>query len=186
MDLSDFGSADVNWFLGEVAVRALQTERTPKEILIRAFIGGKNSEQGTPLSEAFEAVSDRYEKRGIRVVLEEFTNDLVRNTYHWTCRELFNALLAADIHVLPTHLHQGMLSLGGTDSYNMGNILDCLERLKFHIGVPSGKHTGDAVGSQDKIVLCDALAKDELCAPTISVDISVNDILESDKQKIKK
>ena len=186
MDLTYLGSSDVNLFLGEVAVRALQTKRSPKEILIRAFIGGKNSEQGTPLTDAYKAVAERYAARGITVVLQEFTNDLVKHKYHWTCRELFNALLAADIHLLPTHMHQGMLALGGTDSYNIGNILDCIERLRFHLGVPNGKHVENPVGSQHKMKLYDALAQDNLCAPTISVDISLKDIMECDKIKIRK
>ena len=189
MDLTVFdvsASRDVNRLLAEIGMEAIRAKRDPKVVLITAFVGGEFGEQSTPISEAFEIVSENFKSRGVKLVLHEFTNGIVKSKYHWTCRELFNALISADIHLLPTHLHQGMLALGGTDSYNITNILDNLERLRYHLGVPCGAHIGNPVATQHKMILYNHLAQDNLCAPTISVDITVKKILEEDVDKIKR
>jgi len=189
MDLSVFdagASKDVNRLLAEIGIEALRVQRDPKVVLITAFFGGEFGEQSTPVTDAFTIVSENFKSRGVTLVLHEFTNSIVKYKYHWTCRELFNALIAADIHLLPTHLHQGMLALGGTDSYNITNILDNIERLRYHLGVPCGANTGNPVGTQHKMILYNLLAEDNLCAPTISVDISVKEILQDDVDKIKR
>ena len=189
MDISDFDSTtDINIFLARVHIDALRENKNPRFILVRAFVGGQLGEQTTPLSRAFIRVANLYESRGYRLVLERFTNDIVRNTYHWSCRQLFDHLLAADIHLLPTHLHQGMLSLGGTETWNTINILTNMQRLKYHLGANCGIFIDDPVANQDKFNYYDPLQKEGLCAPTISVSISHSsgDISKSDHDKIKR
>ena len=64
---------------------------------------------------------------------------MVKYKYHWTCHQLFDHLLAADIHIISTHLHQGMMAKGGGQgTWHMTNILNNMQRLKGHLGVPSG------------------------------------------------
>jgi hypothetical protein len=142
----------------------------------------------TPLSRAFVRVARIYESRGIRLVLERFNNDIVRNTYHWSCRQLFDHLLSADIHILATHLHQGMLALGGTETWNTMNILTNMQRLRYHLGANCGIFIDDCVANQDKMGYYGPLQKEGLCAPTIAVGItcSSGDISPSDKNRIER
>ena len=184
MDTTEFDSANINYFLAQVGLDAIRENRDPRKVLIRSFVGGSQGEQGSPLLCAFYRIRSDYERRGITLVYEEFTNSIVRNDYHWTCREFFNHLLAADIHLIPTHLHQGMLALGGSDTWNMFDILEEFQRLRHHLGYPCGGFTDDCVGQQNKAKLSKALSKDDLCLPTISVYISEEELLEEDKSKI--
>lgn len=186
MDVSDFDSMNINVFLARIKIDAMRENRDPKQILVRAFVGGHNGEQSTPLTRAFVRVADIYKARNIKLVLQKFTNDIVRNKYHWTCRELFDHLLAADIHLLPTHLHQGMLALGGTDTWNTINILQNLERLRYHLGSNCGKYIDDPVASQDKMAYYAPLEREGLCAPTLAVDISAGDVSAHDFAEIRR
>ncbi len=173
MDTTDIlFSRDINSFLAKAQIKAFRENNDPKKVLIRAFLGGMTAEQRDPLTDAFSRVALHYKDRGIMITFQRFSNDIVRNVYHWTCTELFNRLLAADIHLIPTHLHQGMLGLGDLGTWTIFNILANLKRLKCHVGVPSGIHTDDAVASQDKYNYYKALAPLGLCAPTERIFIT--------------
>jgi hypothetical protein len=171
MDTSNFDSDNINVFLARVQIDALRENKDPRKVLIRAFLGGVGGEQTGPLNRAYLRVHEAYIARGIKLVLQTFHNDMVKRTYHWTCTELFDHLIAADIHLLPTHLHQGMMALGGTDTWNILNILRNIERLRYHVGIPSGVYTGNSVGNQDKIRYLEPLERAGLCAPTLAVDL---------------
>jgi hypothetical protein len=79
-----------------------------------------------------------------------------------------------------------MLSKGGTDSWNMGSILQNYERLQYHLGVPNGKHINCPVWSQNKSRLYEALMELDLCLPTISISIRDQAITENDLEKLVK
>jgi hypothetical protein len=188
MDISEFDSADINVIVARIGVRAVRLNKDSRRVLIRAFTGGcwADGEQGAPLKSAVSRVISLYKARGIRVIFQKFNNDDVKTTYKWTCRDLINSLLEADIHLVTTHLHQGMLAMGGTGTFNIPEILSQLQRLRFHLGIPSGIYADDCIALQDKIILYDALAKDGLCAPTISVDITKSFVSIRDTIKIRK
>jgi hypothetical protein len=188
MDTTCIESDHINYFLARVAIEADRANLDPRKVLIRAFVGSHTGgENGTPLYIAYTAVAKHYrESRGVEIYLEEFTNDLVKYTYHWTCTELFNHLLASDIHILSTHLHQGMLRQGGLGTWNMVNILMNLRRLKPHLGVPSGVFTDCPVASQDKMGYYEALQPLGLCAPTLQIDISHEVLVADDLLRLKR
>ncbi len=181
-------SKDINDLLALTQIQAIKENEDPRKVLIRVFIGSHTGgENGTPLAKAYSRVARHYlVHRNIEVTLQEFTNDVVKYTYHWTCTELFNHLLAADIHIISTHLHQGLLALGGLGTWHMENILKNLQRCRTHLGVPSGRFVDCPVATQDKMRYYEALQPLGLCAPTIKVDISYVEYLESDLLKIQK
>ena len=181
MDTSHFEKTDVNTVLARLAVEALRENKDPKKVLIRIFIGGSSGgEQGLPLLDALTRVAKIYRNRGIEIVYELITNDKVRNIWRYSCRELFNYLIAADIHLVPTPLSQGMLALGGTDTWSSLNIMDNKERLRFHLGYPCGVFVDDPSGWYDKMGYYKPLMDDGLCAPTLEVDISGSDLRADD------
>jgi len=188
MDTSEFESTHINIFLAQCIHDGLKINKKPQTVLIHVFIGAEGGEQQTPLSVAFDEIKQHYrEARGIQVTVRILTNDLVRNRYHWTCTELFTWLLSADIHLLPTHLHQGMMGLGGLEvdgTWNIPNILKNFERLRYHLGTPCGKYVDCPIMTQNKMVYYQALQTVGLCAPTISVDISGETISPEDILKI--
>jgi hypothetical protein len=185
MDITNFDSEDINVFLARVKIDALRENKDVKRVLIRAFLGGNNGEQSTPLKRAYINVYKIYKRQGVELVLQTFTNDLVRNKYHWSCTQLFDYLVSADIHLLPTHLHQGMLALGGSDTWNTLNILRNMERLRYHLGTPNGTYIDDSVGNQSKKYYI-ALEKEGLCAPTLFVDIFCDEVSANDVGNIER
>ena len=165
-------------------MEAIRENKNPAAVLIRGFTGGKDGQQKNVVTEAIQELAVDYSLRGIHILFEEFTNDSVRNEYKWNATQTFTALLSADIHILPTHFHQGMLAKGGTDTWNMSNIIKNIERLRYHLGTPCGKHLDCPVWSQNKRSLYDHLEALDLCLPTIKVNINCNVISTEDEAKI--
>ena len=166
---------------------ALRENKNPTAVLIKAFTGGHVGQQASPVILAIERLISKYNRRGITILFENLTNDYVRNVLKLSCSELFTALLAADIHILPTHCHQGMLTKGGTDTWNMENILKNIARLRYHLGTPCGKKlVGCPVYSQNKAYLYSCLEALDLCLPTITLSIVNKSISEEDDQKLDK
>ena len=187
MDTSDFKSDNINVFLSRCMIDGLRANKNPKRVLIRAFTGAVKAELSTPVFVAFARVIEHYRTKDIDVIVNTFSNDTVRNTYHWTCTELFDHLLGADIHIISTHLHQGMLGLGGFEvngTWNIPNILKNYERLRYHLGSPCGIYVDNPVMNQNKMGYYEPLQALGLCAPTTSVDISKAEISQADSQKI--
>ena len=96
-------------------------------ILVRAFLGGWDSNQVNLLKKAIDKLMEKYGPLGFEIIYERYNNDVVRNQLKWSFTDLFTYLLAADIHLIPTHCHQGNISKGGTDSWNMQNIFKTLQ-----------------------------------------------------------
>lgn len=160
---------------------ALRANKDPNAILITAFVGGWDSNAIIPLEEAIGKLREMYRVRGIHILWEQLTNDIVRNQLKINCSQLFTKLISADIHLLPTHLNQGMLGKGGTDSWNMSNILTNYERLQYHLGIPNGVYTKCPVWSQNKGKLYNVLSKLNLCVPTLVVSLLVSSTQNYDK-----
>jgi hypothetical protein len=151
---------------------ALRENTDPqKNILIYAFTGGWLASQADSLEVAVGQLRKRYLLLGYTIQFEKFSNDTVRNIHGWNATQLFTKLLSADIHVLPTHCHQGMVSMGGTDSWNMSNILANYDRLRYHIGIPNGRHLSCPVFTQNKGMLYEALMRLGLSLPTATISI---------------
>ena len=165
-------------------MKALRDNKNPNIVLIRAFVGGSGGVQVEPLELAVERLIIKYNSRNITIIFEKYTNDKVRNVLKWSPSDLFSALIAADIHVVSTHIHQGMLTKGGTGAWCMENILKNIPRLQYHLGVPNGIHINCPVWSQNKMHLYACLEALDLCIPTIYVKIDNFRISEEDTAKI--
>ena len=85
MDITNFDSNDINVFLARAQIETLRAINNAKRLLIRTFLGGVNSEQSIPLERAYIRVPNIYKKQGINLILQTFSNDMVRTKYHWTC-----------------------------------------------------------------------------------------------------
>ena len=167
-------------------MEALRDNKDPNIVLIRGFVGGSGSEQRDSLEKALQRLIIKYKSRNITILWEKYTNDYVRNILKWAPCDLFTALIAADIHVVSTHVHQGMLAKGGTGTWCMENILKSIPRLKYHLGIPNGIHVNCPVWSQNKMNLYTCLEALDLCIPTIYVKINGIAISEEDLAKIDK
>ena len=151
MDLSAiFNPPDFVKVFHLAELEAIRENNNLTTILIKAFTGGHQGQQKSAVTLAVEKLIVKYGRRGITIKFVEFSNDLVRNVLKWNCTETFTALLAADIHILPTHFHQGMLTKGGTDTWNMENIIMNIARMRYHLGSPCGMHLDCPVWSQNK------------------------------------
>ena len=126
------------------------------------------------LEVAIDQLRKRYLLLGYTIQYKAFSNDDVRNVHGWNATELFTKLLSADIHLLPTHCHQGMISLGGTavmGTWNIANILANYDRLRYHLGIPNGRHLRCPVFTQNKGMLYESLTRLGLCLPTATISI---------------
>jgi len=165
-------------------LEAIRENKNLTAILIKAFTGGHIGQQTSPVSLAVESLIVKYSRRGITIFFVDYTNDLVRNVLKMNCTETFTALLAADIHIVPTHFHQGMLTKGGTDTWNMENIIRNIARLRYHLGTPCGKKLDCPVWTQNKGLLYSCLEALELCLPTITLSIVDKTLSEEDEQRL--
>ena len=108
MDLSALESQEFNDFITRCEIEASKANTDRNLVSIRAFVGGERGEQSLALDEAIKRLCIKYHRLGITIIFEAFTNDIVRTKLRWSATELFNNLLAADIHIVPTHCHRGM------------------------------------------------------------------------------
>ena len=65
------------------------------------------------LQKAIDRLIVKYGSLSFEIIYEKYTNDIVRNQLKWSVTDLFTHLVAADIHLIPTHCHQGNLAKGG-------------------------------------------------------------------------
>ena len=165
-------------------LEAIRENQNLTAILIKAFVGGSQGQQASAVSLAVQRLQVKYGRRGIQIYFTEFTNDLVRNVLRMNCTETFTALLAADIHILPTHFHQGMLAKGGMDTWNMQSIIRNIARLRYHLGSPCGQKIDCPVWTQNKTFLYGCLEALDLCLPTIALSIVEMTISEEDERKL--
>ena len=94
-------------------------------------------------------VFKEFSSRSYLIKIENFTNDRVKNVLRWSVSDLIDSLLAADIHIIRTHVHQG--NIAQTENWNMDNILHHINRLEYHLGVPMGKYIQCPVFTQGTI-----------------------------------
>ena len=153
-------------------------------ILIRAFHGGWDANQVGILQKAMARIIQKYGPLGFQVIYEKYNNDIVRNQLKWNVTDLFTHLIAADIHLIPTHCHQGNISKGGTDTWNMENLISNYERLYHHLGWPNGKHVRCPVWTQNKVRLYEALEALDLCVPTLHISITQKELSPENLHKI--
>ena len=150
MDLSIFLNDDFDSVLAIESIKKMAANRKRNTVLLRVFLGATRQDEAFTRAIAL-AKSELLQELNIYLEDEVFSQDHVKNTLRWTVSQLIDWLLAADIHLVPCHIHEGNISK--TSSWNVENIRAQASRLKFHLGLPMGQHIDCAVWNGDKFEL---------------------------------
>jgi hypothetical protein len=117
-------------------------------ILIRAFAGGDKAVQRhsffCAVQHTMSAVGKKY---NVSTWLEYMDTKSVSKK-RWGPEQLIDWLLQSNMHFITAHVHQGLRSHGL--SWNLSEFLPQLQRLKYHVGFPSGDQLRCPVFTQDK------------------------------------
>jgi hypothetical protein len=146
-------------------------------------MGSKHSRQIEMVIKAIHIVARKYATLGIEVHFDQVHNDQVKHKFKWTVAQYVDVILGADIHLIPTHLHQAMVWLAG-DSWTMPNITRELDRLYHHLGVPMGKFVNCPVWRQNKWLIYQFMG--EFMPPTMHLNLTHQEISIADLARIEK
>jgi hypothetical protein len=167
--------------LAELMARRINLN--PRVVLFRVFLGRWNSSESIPMEGAFVRIVEKYEPLGIHINFEKITNDIVFEN-NWSPKDLADCLLEADVHLVPTLMHQNCLGRGGSDNWRMDTVVEQLSRLRFHLGSPSGIFVCCPLLIQNIAELYHLLYPLGLCAPFEVVSIADKEISHFDLNKI--
>ena len=106
---------------------------------------------------------------GLKVIWEIIDLKHIKNE-NWTPSDLFSWLLSSHIHIICSHMHQGMVLKGLRDDWNIPNFLYWIRLLTYHSGFPSGLQLQCPVFTQDKYAYISCVP--HLFLPTLKVPIS--------------
>jgi hypothetical protein len=153
-------------------------------IVVNIYSGLANeNKQTVHFKEAKENVAALFPN--INIVYNEmdvlqFRNNVIEKK--WTYKTLVDWLLSSHIHFIICHPHQGLIERGidiaPLELYNE------LQRLKFHIGFPSGDELNCPVFTQNKAIYLNALYQYKLCNPTFFINVEDDFYLYSDDLKL--
>ena len=146
-------------------------------------MGSRDSRQIELVTKAIHIVARQYAQIGITVTFEKVHNDQVKYKFRWTVTQYIDVILGADIHLIPTHLHQAMVWQAG-DSWTIPNITKELDRLYHHLGVPMGKYVHCPVWRQDKWKIYQFMG--EFMAPTIHINLTHEEVSIADLARIER
>jgi hypothetical protein len=183
MDLSIYDSDDIRDILAIVDMDGRRRNHDPNKVLGFLSMGSQSSRQIELVTKAIHVVARKYAQLGITVTFEKVHNDQIKHKFKWTLAQYIDVILGADIHLIPTHLHQAMVCIAG-DSWTMPNINLELNRLYHHLGVPMGKYVHCPVWRQDKWQIYQVMG--EFMAPTIHLtltheEVSIPDLLRIER-----
>jgi hypothetical protein len=111
------------------------------EKVVNVFLGGQDGVQVTPFKTAWQNlhITNNWTVQYISV---GYINEL-----HWSPKDLVDWLLSAHIHIILSHVHQGVANFL---KWNMLELQVELQRLKFHVGFPNLSKLQCPVFLQDK------------------------------------
>ncbi len=127
---------------------------------VHCFTGGKSGVQHGPL---LRAKTDFF-IQGYFLVWESMDIDAVKQR-KWSPAALVDWLSHADIYLIISHLHQGLLD---RLCWNMDDLKLQLRSLYNRVGFPSYENLFCPVFLQDKYAYIEAIP--EICNPTLRVD----------------
>jgi hypothetical protein len=177
----DLSALDDTAFSSRVAIESIKKARINLDrtvVLLRVYVGA--TRQDEPFRLGIAEAKDELREQGIFLEYEIFTSDYVKTSLRWTVSQLIDWLLLADVHMIPCHVHEG--SIGKTDSWNMKNIQSNIRRLRFHPGVPMGKHVECAIFNQDKYLMY--VKSHPLSADVLQIPLELN-LLENEEHLAK-
>ena len=126
--------------ISEHAIEQVQ-KKTRRLCLVRVFQGGRNARQLEPVQQALA----EFERKKL-IDVEYIDIDKVK-TQHLTVQSIVQWLLSSDVHLIITHMHQGIMELLG---WNMIDLALELQLLYSHPGYPTGRSLEDPIFLQDK------------------------------------
>jgi len=129
---------------------------------VHVFLGGKTGVQHQPLLSARRS----FRLAGYYLEWFEVDIDLVKE-HNWRPVDLIEWLIDSDIHLIISHLHQGLLD---TLRWNVSELKNQLGCLYNHVGFPFQENLFCPVFLQDKFEYIDALGC--FCNPTLKVDFN--------------
>lgn len=134
----------------------------PRQLLVRVFLGSREGQSRPYFTNAVGVIKSIYREK---IIFEYLDTDMMKRApYRFTEKQFIDWFLAADIHILVGHMHQGLDHL----CWDIQELLEEYKRLKDHIGFTGGAL--DPVFLQDKIAYLLALNEDDYL-PTIRIDM---------------
>jgi len=127
-------------------------------ILMRVYAGGESGVSANSISCAISAILKQFEASTPQILVETKGIQEIRS---WSPSELVDWLLGSDVHIIGTHMHQGI------PRWNAAHVWLELQRLKGHHGFPTGDNLMCPVFTQHKFHYLCALRS--FVAPTLAV-----------------
>lgn len=141
------------------------------KIVIRVHEGGREGNQLKYLTRAKQHMNEHFREIYVLLKFESMNNNDIKEN-NWSPEQLIDWLLEADIHIILTHVHQGMTCLPGRDDWEINAIQTNLWRLKCHRGFPNALNLKCRIFTQDKWEYL--LAVKERTLPTLKVPLTVD------------
>lgn len=116
--------------------------------LVRAFTGGDKAVQRHAFFCALKNTLSAVGKKHNVSTCYEYMDTKSLCKKGWGPDKLIDWLLESNMHFITAHVHQGLRSHGL--SWDLSVFLPQLQRLKFHVGFPSGDQLHCPVFTQDK------------------------------------
>ena len=127
-------------------------------VLVRVYAGGESGVSANSISCAISTLLKQFEASTPKVLVETKSIQEIRS---WSPSELVDWLLGSDVHIIGTHVHQGI------PRWNAAHVWSELQRLKGHHGFPTGDNLMCPVFTQHKFHYLCALRP--FVAPTLAV-----------------
>ena len=108
---------------------------------MRVIQGGRNAKQLEPVQQALA------EFQRIKLIDVEYIDINTVKMQHLTIQSIVQLLLSSDVHLIITHMHQGIMELL---RWNMTDLVLELQLLYSHPGYPTGRSLEDPIFLQDK------------------------------------
>lgn len=152
MDLDILDNNDLEAIAALAEVAALKRNKKKNVVTIAVLVGGKNARQYHIIKSTLGHITNHFRELDIKIKTDYISNDIIFKN-KWSPHTLFDKLLSYDIHIIPTHGHQGTIARRGENNHlwTADNYVDNLLRLTYHLGYPMGKFLLCPVYLQDKV-----------------------------------
>ena len=111
VDLSVLKRSDFETYLKLNEIESMRINKDPSVVKIFVLSGAKASRQLYQMKSAAAISIAKFAKQNIRLDFEYLNHDTIFSVLKWTPWEVINYALKSDIHIIPTHLHQGKKNL---------------------------------------------------------------------------
>lgn len=138
-----------------------------ENIVVKVFEVGIQSNQIVYLNLAKEYIKDNHRRLFDKLAFETINNQTIKNN-DWSPNDVKKWLMNSDIHIVLTHVHQGLIS--SRYDWDIYSIENNLSELKYHRGFPNGIYLKCSIFLQDKWDYL--VAVKERVLPTLKVPLA--------------